>query len=852
MVLQYANNSDLRCYLSNHFLELNWTTKIRMAKEIASGVNCLHNANIVHRDLHDKNILVHDDRLMITDFGLSKSLENSTKSIVGGTCAYSDPQYLQNPFLYKRGKPSDIYSLGVLFWELSSGVPPFKNIKEQTGISFRVIAGQRESPVNGTPMDFLNLYNNAWDGNPDLRPSIAKICDKLNNIAMDQIYYGEEIINEHYMVQSEHNTFLSGQDIILNDHDTIPSKLDIVSSEQDIIPNDQYTIPSNLDIVSSEQDIIPNYQDTIPSNLDIVLSEQDMVLHEQGVILSDQDIVLNEQEHDTLKLDILCVVALDIGASFSGQQKNKIISNFNRQEQAGVFKTNSVLAYDDNLQVVAWGCPALVKGSPNKKEASSKPSRKPVELFMLYLTDIEEADKPYLSPGLDAEKVITDYLHEMKKLILETLSSRWPDIMYPQQVLFVLPVPAEWSHKAKATMKKCMYNAGYLDDRQSEKLKFITESEAAAIYCMRILNEHRLSVGSSFLIVNCGGSTVNITTRTILLPDKKLGEITERSSILCGSSYVNREFLKFLGRKLGFAAMKKLKEYHNGQMQYLIQQFCSRVKFSFNGNPNEYTPKELDIERICPALIQYVTGQVKEQMEESEWLIELDFQTVKEMFDPVVKKIIEIIQKHCASTERRCAAMSLVGGFSESQYLQDQIRRHFATQIPIIAVPQHPIAAIERGALVYGLNSLKKVFLKYCHGIEVIEKWEKNDPPERRTSLGQISRFKRLAPRGVEVCAGQKFHYIHTVDSNQAEMMVNIVITPDNNARYCDEYGMVMVGKMKIDLSDSQKKKKFKLTLKKQVVKVEIILTFGAEKVMVTAINKKTGQFYKDFCYCAF
>ncbi|CAG8845522.1 8315_t:CDS:1, partial [Racocetra persica] len=42
---------------------------------------CLYNANIVHHDLHEKNILVHDGKLMITDFGISKSLENNTKSI---------------------------------------------------------------------------------------------------------------------------------------------------------------------------------------------------------------------------------------------------------------------------------------------------------------------------------------------------------------------------------------------------------------------------------------------------------------------------------------------------------------------------------------------------------------------------------------------------------------------------------------------------------------------------------------------------------------------------------------------------------------------------------------------------
>ncbi|CAG8551071.1 1869_t:CDS:2, partial [Dentiscutata erythropus] len=434
-------------------------------------------------------------------------------------------------------------------------------------------------------------------------------------------------------------------------------------------------------------------------------------------------------------------------------------------EQAGVFKTNTVLAYDDNLQLVAWGYPALAQEPPKKRKALAKPQPKPVELFKLHLAGIKEEDKPPLPPGLDPKRVITDYLHEMNKLILETLNSRWPGIRYPQQVRFVVSVPAEWQYEAKAVMR---------------------ESEAAAIYCMKTLNEHHLSVGSSFLIVDCGGGTVDLTTRT-LLPSMKLGEITERSGDLCGSSYVDREFLKFLGRKLGFAAMKKLKENHYGQMQYLVQQFCSRVKFSFNGNPNEYTPKELDIERICPALMQYVTGQAKDQMEDAEWLIELDYQTVKDMFDPVVKKIIDLIQRQCASTERRCAAMFLVGGFSESQYLQTQIRRHFATQIPIIAVPKHPIAAIERGALEYGLNMdiVQTRVLKFCYGVEVSAKWEKHDPPERRTPSGRIFKFHRLALRGVEVAVDQKFYYTAgPVVPNQTDMTFNIYITPDNNAKY--------------------------------------------------------------------
>ncbi|RIB04240.1 kinase-like domain-containing protein [Gigaspora rosea] len=51
MVFQFANNGDLRSYLQNHFSELDWPTKIRMAKDISQGVKCLHDADIVHRYL---------------------------------------------------------------------------------------------------------------------------------------------------------------------------------------------------------------------------------------------------------------------------------------------------------------------------------------------------------------------------------------------------------------------------------------------------------------------------------------------------------------------------------------------------------------------------------------------------------------------------------------------------------------------------------------------------------------------------------------------------------------------------------------------------------------------------------
>ncbi|CAG8498620.1 7047_t:CDS:2 [Diversispora eburnea] len=181
LVLQYAEDGNLRTYLKNNFVNLDWKTKIRMAQDITNGLCYMHESNIVHRDLHSKNVLVHEGRLLITDLGLSKRLDANSNSFAGGTCAYSDPEYLRNLKTYKRNKASDIYSLGVLLWELSSGKPPFNALMD-FDIYFKILSGKRETSIKGTPDDYIKIYSNAWEDNPEKRPTIENIRDSLENV----------------------------------------------------------------------------------------------------------------------------------------------------------------------------------------------------------------------------------------------------------------------------------------------------------------------------------------------------------------------------------------------------------------------------------------------------------------------------------------------------------------------------------------------------------------------------------------------------------------------------------------------------------------------------------------------
>ncbi|CAG8629047.1 9620_t:CDS:1, partial [Dentiscutata heterogama] len=66
----------------------------------------------------------------------------------------------------------------------------------QVKLTFDVISGKRETPISGTPIGFMNLYCDAWNGDPNLRPSISEIRQRLNNILkMEPVYYNSQNIN---------------------------------------------------------------------------------------------------------------------------------------------------------------------------------------------------------------------------------------------------------------------------------------------------------------------------------------------------------------------------------------------------------------------------------------------------------------------------------------------------------------------------------------------------------------------------------------------------------------------------------------------------------------------------------
>ncbi|RIB02809.1 hypothetical protein C2G38_2226821 [Gigaspora rosea] len=69
---------------------------------------------------------------------------------------------------YKHSKKSDIYNFGVILWKISSGRPLFdKFSKRNEVLAIHILQGKREKPVEGTPNQYIQLYERCWDHNPN-------------------------------------------------------------------------------------------------------------------------------------------------------------------------------------------------------------------------------------------------------------------------------------------------------------------------------------------------------------------------------------------------------------------------------------------------------------------------------------------------------------------------------------------------------------------------------------------------------------------------------------------------------------------------------------------------------------
>lgn len=557
---------------------------------------------------------------------------------------------------------------------------------------------------------------------------------------------------------------------------------------------------------------------------------------------------------------IKVVAALDFGTSRSGyayafKDDKRVIGRYEWDKQPFQYiKTLTQSLYNGDSQLEAWGYAALhqlaqLRQSNNAKDYSFFPTLK---MALRESKKLTKDDSPIVTanngqkfPVID---LIADYLGELGGLLQSELKKATSGELKDNEILWCLTIPAIWKDKEKAFMRRAAIKAGLISNNASDqdRLLLVLEPEAAAIYCQE-RDQAQLESKKRFMVVDCGGGTVDITSHQVS-PQGGLDEIAEGTGGPYGSTYVDQEFRKYLGRKLTAEALTRYEEEDPiGWLELMAN--WERKKCDFD--PATTTVSYFDIpNRLYKILLKdypQVLEKLANEQNDDDEKVHLSKETIQKMFQPVLDGLVQKVKEQFSRLDKHgCDIMYLVGGFSTSPLLRERIQQEFGNQVKIV-MPSQPGAAIVEGAASFGLNPesirSRRSRLTYgCQTCSVFDEVRDRHHKSKRTYYEEQGDWYICNRFSVFVLAGESVdvneivtHSFYPMTADQKALGFNFYGTRKKNPRYIDEPDVEELGEINVDISS---------TVGTRDRPIEVSMKFGKTEIEVTARDVKTGETY--------
>ncbi|KAJ7777521.1 actin-like ATPase domain-containing protein [Mycena maculata] len=445
------------------------------------------------------------------------------------------------------------------------------------------------------------------------------------------------------------------------------------------------------------------------------------------------------------------VIAIDFGTTFSGVAygssriaSGKVQQILNWPGSSETFrKIPTCLLYDEEGRVLAWGLEA--------KNSSAIPGTSRYEWFKLFLDPRALRDEsaldprlPALPPGKTATDLITEFLSCLWEYAREQITRDIGAIADLNSADVWVTVPAAWDARGCALMRDAAIAAGLVqssyagDTAWRDRLKIITEPEAAAVHCAHLTDLYKLLPSQNFIVCDAGGGTVDLAVYKIIGDPAHLeiAEIAARSGANCGSLFLDLRFR---------ALVQALLDHHPAHLDapslaYFMHSFSEADKLNYIGSDDDDTIfyfNCFNVEDPDDPSVGLINGQLA-----------IPGRLLREaVFDPVVDEVLDLITKQLAASPTIDALM-LVGGFSGSAYLKARIEEKFSSQIRTLARPPDSDTATLRGAARYALARRPLVSQLVVPRSYVMKVKLPAEPEDRVRRPAYV----RVNDAGVEIC----------------------------------------------------------------------------------------------------
>lgn len=557
---------------------------------------------------------------------------------------------------------------------------------------------------------------------------------------------------------------------------------------------------------------------------------------------------------------IKVVAAIDFGTSRSGYayafiDDKRVIGRYQWDKQPyDYIKTLTHILYTDDRKVEAWGYSALSRLAELRQSKNAK-GYSFFSAFKMALRDNQKRTKdgPVATANNGREYpvilLIADYLNQLGSLLRKELDNATSGHLLEDEILWCLTIPAIWKDAEKLFMRQAAIMAGLIsnEEKDRDRLLLVLEPEAAAIFCQE-KDQAQLDIGKRFMIVDCGGGTVDITTHEVS-SHGGLEELAEGTGGAYGSTYVDKEFREYLSKKLSAPALIRYEEEDPlGWLELMAD--WERKKCSFDPSTTSITYFDIPnrLYKILSKDYPQVLEKIAEEQDGEDEKIHLSKHLMQEMFTPVLDGLIQKIKDQFMRLDTRgCDILYLVGGFSTSPVLRQRVQQEFGSKTKIVMPPQ-PGAAIVEGAASFGLNPesirSRRSRLTYgCQSCQIFDEVRDRHQKSNRQYFDEqkgwyiCNRFSPFVLAGDSIDIDEVVtHLYYPMSIHQPAIKFAFFATKKKNPRYVDESEVEELGELEIDMSS---------TIGSTDRSIDVSMCFGKTEIFINACDQKTGQIYK-------
>lgn len=561
------------------------------------------------------------------------------------------------------------------------------------------------------------------------------------------------------------------------------------------------------------------------------------------------------------------VIAIDFGTGESGYAIVTNSSNPNSKPIIEVFnpcddndqKTPTAILFDNNNNFLDFGSNAI------RKYAEIVDNGNTALLFQNYKISLYHMQSEAIS--MDGRSmpliiVISETLKYISNCALNKLSEQVGETLHKEKIRWILTVPALWNEEHKLFMRKAAVKAGIINEENSFNLLLCLEPEGASIQVREDSEEalkKKITKNSIIVVLDCGGGTVDITINKMLCePDEKfLSNEVLSSTGGCewGSKYVDENFENFLKEFLGeklFAVYQK-----NASMKIDILEVFELLKKKFNPETVKHSRLQLSYlgENLTSDLLKGLVNNYNlihpdtKVTQRGSSGIDLSNELMISFFEPLINKIINKVKELLDETKKKAGYypkfIFLVGGFGESPYLRQKIKKEFESNELIVLIPKRPLVSVVRGACMFGLNpfSITSRIAKRTYGISTLGIFDEKKHPLNKKVLidGEAfceNIFDTFVLKDDSISVNQEIVKTYCpVRGAQTIMKIILYYTDKREVNYIDEEGVKKFGELIVNIGEKNQGIEDKL--------VTVSFLFGNTQIYIIAKNKNTGDVKK-------